>query len=371
MVKDKVKVLVIHNVVSPHTTLLFKELSKLVDLDVIYCSQDEENRNWKDSPSGFKYKVLPNISIKFRGKDLFTYFINFTILKEFRIIKPEVVIISGWDIFSYQVVFFYCKLRGIKVILWSGSTRYENSWRRTISLPLVRSIVKGSDAYIAYGIRAKEYLEMLGARQDKIFIYKHTTDLDRYRRYPKKYNQKKEKVIMYYGQIIERKGVDILIKAFASIQKRISNIRLSIVGSGFFKNYLIELVSKLGIGKNVNFVEDPGDYKIGKFFSEANLFVLPSREDVWGLVVNEAMASGLPIVVSNNAGCAPDLVQNGVNGYVFKSGSVRDLSNKILRILSSASLMERMGKASSKIIESQTPRNSAEIIYATVKRTLR
>src|SRR5688572_30104996 len=118
---QKTKVVVIHNIVSPHVTKLFQELSKSVNLTVLYCSQGEENRNWKESVGGFRYKILPNFSIKIRGKDLFTYFINLTIISELKKAKPDVVILAGWDLFAYQVAFFYCKVRGIKVILWSGS----------------------------------------------------------------------------------------------------------------------------------------------------------------------------------------------------------------------------------------------------------
>ena len=163
----KVKVVLLHNILSPHVAPVFCELAKKVDLTVLYCAESELNRTWKEKPRGFRYKILKNFSVRIHGRDLFTYFINPTILSDLNKLKPDVIIISGWDIFSYQIAFFYAWFKGIKLILWSGSTKFENSWRRTVSKPLVSLIIKHTDSFIAYGTRAMEYLISLGANRKK------------------------------------------------------------------------------------------------------------------------------------------------------------------------------------------------------------
>lgn len=352
---QKTKVVIIHNIVSPHVTNLFQELSKLVELKVLYCAKTEDNRSWKDKLSGFKYKILQNFSIKLKGADLFTYFINPDIVKELDKAKPQVVVIAGWDLFSYQVAFFYCKIKGIKLILWSGSTDYEKSWRRSLSLPLVKLIVAGSDACIAYGTRARDYLIKLGADKKKIYIYNHSTNVKNF----KKLNitNTKSVKILFYGQLIERKGIDILIKAFMTIK---DSMELFIVGSGQLERDLKQNFS----AENIHFFDYPGDEKAARFFSEATVFVLPSREEVWGLAVNMAMQCGLPVVVSDACGCASDLVKDGVNGYSFKSESVNDLQKKILL---ATRRPKEMGRESLKIIKNYTPKKSAETIYRSIK----
>lgn len=348
------KIVLIHNIISPHTFPVFTELGKRVNLTVLYCAEKEENRIWKEKPKSFKYKILPNFSIKFKGSDLFTYFINLSIFKELNSLKPEIVIISGWDLFAYQAAFFYCKLRKIKIILWSGSTKYETSWRRTISKPLVKLIVNGSDAYIAYGTRAKEYLISLGANPNKIFISFNTTGIGKYSKLCVKYKREHKPTIVYYGQLIERKGADILIKAFFKLKGEFGNAKLLIIGSGQYKKSLEQLVGKLKLS-DVKFIDNPGDDDVCKYYAVSDILVLPSREEVWGLIVNQAMACGLAVVVSDICGSSVDLVKDGVNGYVFKSENVNDLSNKLMKIIIDKRLLEKMKDNSRKFIEKFTP----------------
>lgn len=358
----KIKVLLIHNIVSPHVTTLFKELSKLVDLKVLYCAQKEDNRIWTEDVNGFKHKILPNFAIKFRGRDLFTYFVNPTIIHEIRIAKPDVVMLSGWDIFAYQIAFLYCKLKKIKVVLLSGSTKYESSWRRNLSVPLVKLIVKGCNAWLSYGTRAKEYLVSLGAKEDLVFNYMHSTNVGYFVKETKIFSDNGTS-ILFYGQLIERKGIDILIEAFSQARKKINNIKLTIVGSGPYKDELINIAKKEGVDRFVKFVENPGDRNVKKYFSSADIFVLPSREEVWGLVVNMAMQAGLPVIVSNTAGCSADLIKDGVNGYTFRSESATDLADKIVKVVNNKA---KMGEASLNIIKSYTPKHSAHIMFEAV-----
>lgn len=320
------KVVIIHNIISPHVTPLFAELSKNFDLTVLYCSKSEDNRNWKEKPTGFRYKVLPSIQIKLKGKDLFTYIINFSIFSELNKIKPDTVVVSGWDILSYQLAFLYCKLKNIKFVVWSGSTKYERSWRRKVSTPLVKTMVRNADSCIVYGKRAKEYLRMLGVDKDKIFTSFNTTDLfNHVKRFKTERKNKlaiKESIgikdgltILYYGQLIERKGIRILLDAFNIIFHSNQRVNLLIVGNGNMKEKYMRYVKGKKI-QNVFFREDPGDKKTAKYFAIADMFVLPSTEEVWGLVVNQALAVGIPCIVSSKCGSSADLIRDGINGYV-------------------------------------------------------
>ncbi len=333
------KVVLIHNIISPHVTPIFTELAKHTDLTVLYCAEKEDNRTWDEKPTEFTYKVLPHHAIKLKGKDLFTYFINPSIINELNNLKPDVVIIAGWDLFAYQAASMYCTLKRIPYILWSGSTQNEPSWRRTVSKPLVLAMVKGASAYIAYGSKARDYLVSLGADPKKIFISFNTTDLEKYRQLTTKYKEKaaqikkqiglkEEKVILYYGQLIERKGPDLLLEAFATLKTK--DVALLLVGSGQYKSFLEK--KKEGV-ENVYILDNPGDEEICKYYAIADLFVLPSREEVWGLVANQALAAGLPVVISDHTGASVDVVEDGINGYIFKSGSVTDLADKIDKVL--------------------------------------
>lgn len=370
------KVLIIHNVISPHVTPLFQILAKKVDLTVFYCAKNEANRMWNEKPKGYQFKVLPNLSVKIRGRDLFTYFINPTIIKEISKLKPEIVITAGWDIFAYQIAFFYCKLKGIKYILWSGSTKYEKSWRREVSKPLVKIIVKGSDACIAYGTRAKEYLESLGAESKKISISLNTTDINRYRILAGKYRKSKSSLkkkmnlgdkylIMYYGQLIHRKGVDILIDAYERVKKQYKVAALLIIGSGPLETTYKRIVDRRKL-KDVVFIKDPGDIEICRYYAISDLFVLPSREEVWGLVINEAMACGLPIITTNRVGASADLVLDGRNGSIVGVGRSKDLSRAMINLIKNDELLNRYSVYSRNFIKNFTPKSASVSFINTI-----
>jgi len=360
----KTKIVLLHNILTPHIIPLFERLDKKRELEMkfFFASGSESNRLWKEEVRDkFDYKILPKIAIEFREKDLFTYFINPTVLFELIRFNPEVIVSAGWDIFAYQIAFFYAKLFRKKFILWSGSTKYEPSWRRTISKPLVWLMIKGADACIAYGTRAKEYLISLGANPKKIFIAYNTIDVDFFKKEIEKLRKNRErikenigiktsKIILYVGQLIERKGLVYLIKAFKKLREEMSDVGLLIVGYGQQEKELKELVKNKKI-KDVYFYGGASWPEVAKFYAISDIFVLPSLEEVWGLVINEAMAAGLPIITTDRVGASIDLVKEGRNGAVAKSSNTHDLFLTMKNILEDPKLLTGMGKKSFELIK--------------------
>src|SRR5262249_19795281 len=114
-------------------------------------------------------------------EDLFTLFINPTVVQTLTRDGFDVLISVGWDSFAASAAAALCKLLGKPMILWSGSTANEPSWRRSVSLPLVKLLVRGSSSWIAYGSRAREYLIKLGASPERIFIAYNTVAVDWFR----------------------------------------------------------------------------------------------------------------------------------------------------------------------------------------------
>jgi glycosyltransferase involved in cell wall biosynthesis len=378
MKKKKKKVVLIQGLLAPYRLPIYQELSNNKDwnFEVWFMSRGGvKNRSWDTSifeKYNFIYRFLNGWTINVGKKDNYPFWLNPFIHFDLVKYKPDVVLMFGWDSLTSFLAHVSCRLLGIKFLIWSGSTINEVSWRRSLTIPFVKAHVRRADALIAYGTRAKEYLMSLGARKEKIAISYNTNDVDRYRKNALKYKKIKDKtikdlgltskrIIIYYGQVIERKGADLLIKAFQKVKEKYPKSALLIIGSGPFKPDLEKYVSKKKI-KDVKFIENPGDEKIGKYYAVSDLFVLPSREEVWGLVVNEAMASGLPVVVSDNAGCAVDIVKPGDNGYVFKSGSVNSLATCLEKVIKDEKKMRNMGKRSLEIMKSFHPKKTAKEI---------
>jgi glycosyltransferase involved in cell wall biosynthesis len=217
----KYKVAIITNIPAPYRIPLFEKIAKYpsVDLCVYFTAISEKNRKWTVKLSRkFKYKILPGFSLKYRGKDLFSYHINPSIIQELIKNDYDVIIAGGYESFATQISFFLCKIRNIPFILWSGGTTNEPSLLRKISLPLAKFIVRHSDAFIVYGTRAKEYLVSLGAYSEKVFIAYNTVDTDFFMSQGNKHKIEKEELkkemgittkmaVLYVGQLIERKNV--------------------------------------------------------------------------------------------------------------------------------------------------------------------
>ena len=323
------KTLILKNIVSSNTVYQLNQYIKknkknLGQVQVLFCAQTEGNRHWKlNEKPNFQYKVLPNFSIKLQGKDLFTYFVNPSIIKEIGQYQPDRIIISGWDLFTYQLSFVWGKLNKKHITLWSGSTKHEKSWRRSLTLPLVKLFISWANDYIAYGTRAKEYLVGLGASPKKVKIFLNSVNL---KRFPKQ--KTKPKNLIFVGQLIQRKGILDLLSAYQMFKKTNPSWGLTIVGTGQLLPQIKQIIAKKKL-KDIKLIGHTEQYQLSKIYATASILVLPSHQEVWGLVVNEALHSGLKVVVGDKCGCAPDLVKQGKNGYVFKSGSVSSLASTL------------------------------------------
>lgn len=148
--------------------------------------------------------------------------------------------------------------------------------------------------------------------------------------------------IVFVGQLIKRKGIDILLKAYNSIKKEISN-DLIIIGDGEERDNIIHLINELDIAGRVKLLGAINSYKIQKKISDCSVLVLPSRYDGWGVVVNEAIINEVPVIVSSQCG-SKELIERLDVGYVFESENVDDLANKLKRILTNPVEMQRIKK---------------------------
>ncbi|MDG6219797.1 MAG: glycosyltransferase family 4 protein, partial [Candidatus Thermoplasmatota archaeon] len=165
-----------------------------------------------------------------------------------------------------------------------------------------------------------------------------------------------KKLILFMGRLVESKGLEVLIKSFKLINKKYQNVFLLVVGTGPKESYYKALVNDLSL-QNVYFAGYvDNELKKAAYYKACDIFVLPAvfingAYEPWGLVINEAMAFGKPIVTTNAVGSAFDLVENNVNGFVIRNGDVLDLSEAICKILADEDLIPKMGENSRKIYD--------------------
>lgn len=342
------KVLILQNIVSNnnvHTINTLMERLHLSSNDVVvyFCSETESNRQWKlQETARFSYHVLPNSALKLRGKDLFTYFINPGIVSVLQKEDPDWIIVGGWDQFAYQIALLWGWWNRKRVTLWSGSTVYEKSWRRTVSLPLVRLLVRLSSDFIAYGTRAKAYLTLLGAPEENSIIHPNDVNRKYFSSQAKKFRPTREllkkqhgisakKNFIFVGQLIDRKGIKDLLEAYRLISRKNSDWGLIIIGSGYLREYIQTFKEKNKLD-DIKILGNVEQYDLPKYYVCSDCLVLPSHEEVWGLVVNEAIACGLPVIVSDICGCVPDLKKHG-ELHIFERGNRKDLEQVMVSMM--------------------------------------
>jgi glycosyltransferase involved in cell wall biosynthesis len=338
------KVALIHNIISPYRVPLFEELAnqQSLELFVYYCSITDKNRKWNVIQSKkYNYRILPGSKIEFADK---TFSFNPIILKELTINNYDAVIIGGNSDFTMQLAFLFSKMKRHPIILWSEGIESAQSLLGKMANPLTDAIIKKSDAIIVPGTQSREFHLKRGASPDNIFIAPNIIDNNSYMTKSKNYrnhssrikNELKlshSRIILSVGQLIERKGVSYLLDAYYRLKKETEiDACLVIIGDGPLKGDLKRKCIERNI-KDVYFLGWVSEEDKIKFYGISDLFVLPTLKDVWGLVVNEAMACGLPVISTNAAGCAIDMVVPGENGYIIESADIDQIFESMKKIL--------------------------------------
>ena len=331
----KLKVLLITNIIPPYRIPLYKYIYQAENFNfkLIALAENEANREWQIAKDQIKmnYKVLPGIHKFIRSREIAIH-LNWGLWKAILRYKPDIVVTSGYDMFAYWQAFLYCKLFKKKYILWNGTTLLSAGRINGFIGKIKQMIIRGADRYIAYGKKAAEYLTYMGASKEYIHVGINTVDMNLFRKKAKELHQDKnirkkrscypKLLVLYVGQLIHRKGVYQLLKAIYELHD--PNVGLLIVGSGPQERELKQFCQDQKL-ENVYFEGFQQQEALLRYYALADVLILPSFKEVWGLVVNEALASGIYVLCSNYAGAAYDLIKEGWNGLLFDPHSIEEL----------------------------------------------
>lgn len=352
------KILFLTNIPSPYRVDFFNELGKQCDVTVAFEGKTatDRNENWKNRDSfNFKFVFLKGIRIK---TDQFLCLSILKILKQ----KWDKIIICGYSSPTTMLAIEYLKLKKMPFYIEvdGGLIKQDNS----IKYKIKKYFLSSATGWFSSGKETTKYLVHYGADKNKIIEYPFTSlkEQDILRQIPteqeklnlrKELNLKEEKIILSVGQFIYRKGYDVLIKAMQNIDK---NIGVYIIGDTPTEEYL-NLQKQFNL-TNLHFVGFKTKEELKKYYITADLFVLPTREDIWGLVINEAMAMGLPIITTDKCVSGLELVENGVNGHIVPTENSEILAGKINKIFNED--YKRMGENSLNKIKNYTIENMAK-----------
>lgn len=343
------RVAIITNIPAPYRVDFFEYLQKNYlnyQFTIIYSSRNEDNRNWKIEQEKMGNSVfLESRTIKIKKRyDNYYLHIPTGVAKTLKQIKPDVVVGSEYNPTIIQAL-QYCKKYKIPFVSWTDGTLFSERNRNFIQKFLRRYVIARASAYIASSSKSKEAQIYYGAKKEKCHISYLTVDVEKYIQKPQ--GQGKGKILCV-GSLIERKGVDLLLKALAKTNCEYS---LYLAGAGPEKDNLRTQAEDLQISDKVHFLGQLNREELLKHYAESDLFVLPTREDCFALVILEAICAGLPIVCSRYADGAYDLIEEGKNGYIIDPYNEEKFAACIEKLLENSELTKEMQQHSDKIIE--------------------
>ncbi len=381
------RIFIVHNILWTHyKAVIYSCLYNILvtngyELLVVHIAINEEGRKSFGeidlSMHKYPYRILFAKSI-----DRITWFAKASrLLKEVIHFRPNLVVLPGWDSPAYSFTALISKILSIKTVISVDSTELDH--RRIIFKETIKKIIlKLYDASFTYGTASTNYMQKLGMVSDRIFVKLNAVDKSAIENLYGKYGNnlkdlKKEYGFkpfnfIFVGRLSPEKNIPSLIKAFKNLKVTSPTAEmwgLIIVGDGPLLQELESMVKRDDIF-DVYFVGGKPWNEAVLYYYLADVFVLPSVSEPWGLVVNEAMICGLPVIVSNKAGASFDLIKEGENGFTFEPTDIGMLTNIMRKFVDGELDIEKMGANSKEIIKSYTPENVAAKMFESIKTLL-
>ena len=324
---------------------------------------------------GYDYTFVDNVS-KTPGSHTFNGIVNPGLCKQVLSWGATGILIYGWAFKSHLkcMRFFYGK---IPVFFRGDSTLLDedSSFKKKVRKIFLSWVYSKINTVFYVGQQNRQYFIRFGLKSHQLVLAPHAVDNSRFIKkenagllWRKKLNIPYDNtVFLYAGKLESKKNPTLLLQAFKEVQ--IDGAHLVIAGAGELKQ---ELRSQFLKENNIHFLPFQNQSEMPNLYSLANIFVLPSKGpgETWGLGVNEAMACGNVILVSDKCGGANDLVKNNVNGFVFKSENLEDLKAKMRLLISNTQTLLSMSKQSLKMIDNFTFEKVCSVLEATVSKSV-
>jgi glycosyltransferase involved in cell wall biosynthesis len=338
----------------------FRALAKETDLQVFFAHRQSPAEQGKagfgvafdwdvDLLSGYRHTFLPNVA---RAPSVNHFFGCDTpqITAEIASGKFDAFIVTGWFLKAYWQAVRACQRNNIPVLVRGDSHLHtpRSLPRKWVKKIAYRIMLKRFDGFLAVGQRNREYLSYYGVPTEKIFCAPHFVNNEWFAARAKEEPQGRRAlrgswgasdqtlVLLFVGKFRPLKRPADLLRALKFSQERSVDTVAVFVGSGELDQALRTEAKQLGV--RAHFVGFKNQSELPCYYAAADALVLPSESETWGLVVNEAMACGVPAIVSDAVGCAPDLIEEGKTGFIFSVGDCGQLARQVKTL---AELKER------------------------------
>ncbi len=376
----KPKVLPITNIPNAYPLHLFNELnrqllSKGIELKVVFGAAGYERRKFRIDmrQCDFPYVILPSRILPWQSVEN-TSFTYRGLLRLLRKDAPSLVITNAFS-FATMKLWLRSLLFRTPYIIWSGAIRTKGLRDTRLRFLQRQILIHRAKAFIAYGTRAKRYLIHAGADPNNVYIGINTVDTEFFSSEAKRLRNLPPagatKRLLYVGYLEKGKRLDQLFNVFRDLLKKRSDVQLDIVGTGPEESFLRRLAESLDIADHVNFAGFIQKENLPPVLAQAACFLFPSEYDIWGLVLVEAMVSGIPCVSSIHAGATDDLIQNGDTGYAVDFSDTQAVAGIVNSLLDNPGLAADIGNNARNFISQHvTIKKSAEGFVQAIVDTL-
>ena len=362
---EPIRVALLTSSPTPYKNPLIERLARHQSLSLVvyFCVWKSGTRPWQLKPlDGVVYQVLSGIHIPV---GLGNYVrINFAIIPKLWKRKPDIVVISGYNHPTMLMAILYCWFFRVPYLIQAETWKRSRRRLSKIKEWLIHPFLRCSSGFLVTGSLSKSYWKNVGIDSDQIKVFANTPDVEYFKSACRALCKKKiqemrdswqpaeRRIGIFVGRLIKEKGIDILLDGLRALPDNLRPL-LVLVGDG---NCRAEY-EKLAEGLPVRFLGFTQNDQLPLLYSAADFFVLTSRKEPWGVVVNEAMACGLPLLLSDQVGAHADLLDTGErsNGVLATGPIVTTVAESLGRFSSfSDSELLQLGNRSEEIVSNWT-----------------
>ena len=363
----KRRLVILTEIISPYRIPLFNTLAQNaeVDLHVIFLAEtDPDLRQWQIHKEGieFSYQILRSWRRRF-GR--YNALLNRGVGRALAEAAPDVILCGGYNYVASWQALFWARAYNVPFFLWSESNVQDLRRGHVVVELLKTKFLRRCSGFVVPGQSALEYLRIQKVEERTVFVAPNAVDNDFFaaaakaaRRDAVRWRREldlPERYFLFVGRVVREKGVFELLSAYAKLEESMrQQVGLVLVGDGACRPQLELQAASISPGV-VRFAGFAQQGQLATHYALAEMLILPTYTDTWGLVVNEAMACGLPVIVSKVAGCAADLVKENWNGLLVEPRDVSSLTSAMRSLADRPDLRATMGANSMQHISRYSP----------------
>jgi glycosyltransferase involved in cell wall biosynthesis len=362
----KARLVILTEIIAPYRIPVFNALAlhPEIELRVIFLAKtDPTTRSWRiySDEIRFLYTVLPSFRARVGRYNLL---LNRGVARALKSAAPDIVLCGGYNYAASWRAQVWSRRARIPFFLWCESTGNDVRNRRRPIEWLKTKFVHTCDGFVVPGTSAAQYLTHIGAPCERIFFAPNAVDIGLFAAHANaaKANAASVRVelrlpqryFLFVGRLIREKGVLDLLEAYRLLSPDLqAEVGLVYVGNGSMRAELQNRARTISAGK-VLFPGFAHRDELAGYYALADCLVFPTHSDTWGMVLNEAIACGLPVISSSAAGGAADLV--GSNGITVPTRDVQCLAQAMEYLASNPAVRDQMSSESSRIAEKYSPK---------------